>query len=98
MAQGCGSEQTPTHGKTTQDPDFTGRMQGWGNGWGPLLPPLIVPLLLQVCLTHFSCGKEGRGKMLGDKEGKRRSSLLSFFEGKQIRVPSTALPYASYMI
>lgn len=99
MAQGCGSEQTPSHRKTTQDPHFTERMQGWGNGWGPLLPPLVVPLLLQVCLTYFSCGKEGRGKMLGDKEeGKRRGSLPSFFEGKQIWVLSAASPCASFVI
>lgn len=99
MVQGCGSEQTPTHGKTTQDPDFTGRMQGWGNEWGPLLVLLVVPSLLQVCLTHFSCGKEGRGKLLGNKEeGKRRGCLPSFFEDKQIWVPFAAPPCTSCVI
>lgn len=79
MAQGCGSEQTPTHGKTTQDPDFTGRMQGWGNEWGPLLVLLVVPSLLQVCLTHFSCEKEGRGEAVREQRRRKEKRLLAFF-------------------
>ena len=60
--------------------------------------PLVTALLLQFCLTWFSCG-EGRGGGPGDKkEGKRRGGLPSFFEGKQICVPTAAPPCSRCVI